>query len=92
MTLGNLAALQQTNMKRLLAYSSIAQAGYALMGFVVLSNDGIRAMLFYLVRLLPDGRGRVPGRDDRRELRPAARMSTPIAVSRGAAVSCRRWR
>ena len=37
MTLGNLAALQQTNMKRLLAYSSIAQAGYALMGFVVLS-------------------------------------------------------
>src|SRR5579885_3246629 len=48
MTLGNLAALQQTNMKRLLAYSSIAQAGYALMGFVVLSNDGIRAMLFYL--------------------------------------------
>jgi NADH-quinone oxidoreductase subunit N len=49
MTLGNLAALQQTNMKRLLAYSSIAQAGYALMGFVVLSNDGIRAMLFYLI-------------------------------------------
>src|SRR5271170_6683915 len=48
MSLGNLAALQQTNMKRLLAYSSIAQAGYALMGFVVLSNDGIRAMLFYL--------------------------------------------
>ncbi|HEY6417431.1 MAG TPA: NADH-quinone oxidoreductase subunit N [Candidatus Binataceae bacterium] len=48
MTLGNLAALQQTNMKRLLAYSSIAQAGYALMGFVVLSNDGIQAMLFYL--------------------------------------------
>src|SRR5216684_2209492 len=47
-TLGNLAALQQTNMKRLLAYSSIAQAGYALMGFVVLSDDGIRAMLFYL--------------------------------------------
>src|SRR6202035_4504623 len=48
MTLGNLAALQQTNMKRLLAYSSIAQAGYALMGVVILSDDGIRAMLFYL--------------------------------------------
>src|SRR5260370_19990301 len=43
MTLGNLAALQQTNMKRLLAYSSIAQAGYSLVGFVVLSNDRIRA-------------------------------------------------
>src|SRR5581483_6182276 len=48
MTLGNLAALHQTNMKRLLAYSSIAQAGYALMGVVILSDDGIRAMLFYL--------------------------------------------
>src|SRR5881628_3886995 len=35
MTLGNLAALSQTNMKRLLAYSSIAHAGYALLGFVV---------------------------------------------------------
>ena len=30
-------------------FSSIAQAGYALMGFVVLSNDGIRAMMFYLI-------------------------------------------
>jgi NADH-quinone oxidoreductase subunit N len=48
MTLGNLAALQQENMKRMLAYSSIAQAGYALMGFVLLSNDGIEAMLVYL--------------------------------------------
>jgi NADH-quinone oxidoreductase subunit N len=49
MTFGNLAALnQQANMKRLLAYSSIAHAGYTLMGFVVLSDDGLRAMLFYL--------------------------------------------
>jgi NADH-quinone oxidoreductase subunit N len=48
MTLGNLAALQQTNMKRLLAYSSIAQAGYALMGIVILTDDGIRATLFYM--------------------------------------------
>jgi NADH-quinone oxidoreductase subunit N len=48
MTLGNLAALQQDNLKRMLAYSSIAQAGYALMGFVLLSNDGLRAMLVYL--------------------------------------------
>ena len=49
MTLGNLAALNQSNVKRLLAYSSIAHAGYILMGFVVLSNDGLRAMLFYLI-------------------------------------------
>ncbi len=48
MTLGNLAAMQQTNLKRLLAYSSIAHAGYMLMGFVVLSDDGLRAMLFYM--------------------------------------------
>jgi NADH-quinone oxidoreductase subunit N len=49
MTLGNLAALQQQNLKRLLAYSSIAHAGYILMGFVLLNDDGLRAMLFYLV-------------------------------------------
>jgi NADH-quinone oxidoreductase subunit N len=49
MTLGNLAALRQDNVKRLLAYSSIAHAGYILMGMVVLNNEGLRAMLFYLV-------------------------------------------
>ena len=49
MTLGNLAALQQTNLKRLLAYSSVAHAGYLLMGFVVLSDEGLRAVLFYVI-------------------------------------------
>jgi NADH-quinone oxidoreductase subunit N len=49
MTLGNLAALHQTNLKRMLAYSGIAHAGYILMGFSVLSHDGIRAILVYLV-------------------------------------------
>ncbi len=49
MTLGNLAALGQENVKRLLAYSSIAHAGYTLMGFVVLNDAGLRAMLFYLI-------------------------------------------
>jgi NADH-quinone oxidoreductase subunit N len=49
MTLGNLAAIQQTNLKRLLAYSSIAHAGYLLMGMVVLSDEGLRAVLFYLM-------------------------------------------
>jgi NADH-quinone oxidoreductase subunit N len=49
MTLGNLAALSQNNLKRMLAYSSIAHAGYMLMGFVVLSNEGLRAVMFYLV-------------------------------------------
>jgi NADH-quinone oxidoreductase subunit N len=49
MTLGNLAALNQTNLKRLLAYSGIAHAGYTLMGFVVLNDEGLKAALFYLV-------------------------------------------
>jgi NADH-quinone oxidoreductase subunit N len=48
MTLGNFAALSQTNMKRLLAYSSIAHAGYALLGVVVLAQAGLEAVLFYL--------------------------------------------
>ena len=48
MTLGNLAALPQRNMKRMLAYSSIAHAGYMLMGLVALNTEGIQAVLFYL--------------------------------------------
>jgi len=52
MTLGNVAALTQTNMKRLLAYSSIAHAGYILMGVVALSELGLRALLIYLLAYL----------------------------------------
>jgi NADH-quinone oxidoreductase subunit N len=48
MTGGNVAALTQTNMKRLLAYSSIAHAGYLLMGVVALSENGARGLLVYL--------------------------------------------
>jgi NADH-quinone oxidoreductase subunit N len=49
MTLGNLVALWQDNVKRLLAYSSIAQAGYMLLGLVVLSSDGFSAVMIYFV-------------------------------------------
>ncbi|HET8562285.1 MAG TPA: NADH-quinone oxidoreductase subunit N [Candidatus Binatia bacterium] len=49
MTLGNLCALNQKNVKRMLAYSGIAHAGYILMGLAVLNNDGLSAMLFYVV-------------------------------------------
>ena len=52
MTLGNLVAIFQTNIKRLLAYSSIAQAGYILIGFVTLSQDGTGASMFYLLMYL----------------------------------------
>lgn len=49
MTVGNLAALTQTNMKRMLAYSSIAHAGYLLMGVVAGTERGVSAMLIYLL-------------------------------------------
>ncbi|MBA3532734.1 MAG: NADH-quinone oxidoreductase subunit N [Ardenticatenales bacterium] len=55
MVVGNLTALAQTDMKRLLAYSSIAQAGYILMGLVAnnpADNFGIRAVLVYLLAYL----------------------------------------
>ncbi len=46
---GNVLALVQTNLKRLLAYSSIAHAGYLLIGIVAGGTIGIAAMLFYLL-------------------------------------------
>lgn len=49
MTVGNLAALPQTNIKRLLAYSTIAHGGYILMGLALLNEGGLRAFLFYSV-------------------------------------------
>ena len=49
MTVGNLCALNQRNLKRMLAYSGIAHAGYMLMGLAVLNNDGLQAILFYVV-------------------------------------------
>lgn len=49
MTVGNLAALTQTNTKRMLAYSSIAHAGYLLIGVVAGTTRGITAALLYLV-------------------------------------------
>jgi NADH-quinone oxidoreductase subunit N len=48
MTVGNLAALRQTNLKRMLAYSSIAHAGYILVGVAAYNELGTSAMLFYL--------------------------------------------
>jgi NADH-quinone oxidoreductase subunit N len=48
MTVGNIAAITQSNVKRMLAYSSIAHAGYVLIGLVVATGRGITAMLVYL--------------------------------------------
>jgi NADH-quinone oxidoreductase subunit N len=52
MTFGNIAALRQNNLKRMLAYSSIAHAGYIFMGVVVLTAQGIQSVLVYLVTYL----------------------------------------
>jgi NADH-quinone oxidoreductase subunit N len=52
MTLGNVAALRQDNMKRMLAYSSIAHAGYIFMGTVVLTAQGLQSVLIYLITYL----------------------------------------
>jgi len=52
MTLGNLLALPQHNLKRLLAYSSIAHAGYAMIGIVGVSQLGIASTVFYMLAYL----------------------------------------
>jgi NADH-quinone oxidoreductase subunit N len=49
MAIGNIAALTQTNIKRMLAYSSIAHAGYLLLGLTAHSALGTQGILYYLV-------------------------------------------
>jgi NADH-quinone oxidoreductase subunit N len=49
MILGNVVALAQTNLKRMLAYSSIAHAGYLLMGVASGNSSGLAAVMFYLL-------------------------------------------
>ncbi len=49
MGIGNIVALAQTNIKRMLAYSSIAHAGYALLGVIVANNEGLASMMTYLM-------------------------------------------
>jgi NADH-quinone oxidoreductase subunit N len=51
-TFGNLAAFPQTNLKRLLAYSTVAHAGYMLLAVAVCSTQSIAAVLFYLAAYL----------------------------------------
>ena len=52
MTLGNLTALTQKNIKRLLAYSSIANAGYILIGIAAISLTGVSSAILYLIAYL----------------------------------------
>jgi NAD(P)H-quinone oxidoreductase subunit 2 len=49
MVLGNVVALAQTSMKRMLAYSSIAQAGFVMIGLIIGTDAGYASMIFYLL-------------------------------------------
>lgn len=52
MVLGNVVALAQKNIKRLLAYSTVAHVGYLLLGLLVLTQEGLSSLLYYLITYL----------------------------------------
>ncbi len=89
MTVGNLLALPQRNLKRLLAYSSIAHAGYAMIGIVALSQLGIASVVFYMLAYIVTNLaafgivmavGRVTGSDDYDAYRGLSRRSPALAL------------
>jgi len=49
LTIGNIVAIAQTNLKRMLAYSTISHVGFILMGFIAGTDDGLSAAMFYTV-------------------------------------------
>ncbi|GAB4492661.1 MAG: NADH-quinone oxidoreductase subunit N [Anaerolineae bacterium] len=90
MTIGNLIALAQKNIKRLLAYSSIAHAGYALVGVVSGTQFGIEAVVYYLIAYVLTNLaafgivaafGRVAGSDDLRAYNGMSRRSPYLALA-----------
>ena len=90
MTVGNLIALTQKNIKRLLAYSSIAHAGYAMIGVVAFSQLGIASTVFYLIayiltNLLAFGIvgivGHVNGSDDVSSYNGLGRRNSTLALA-----------
>ena len=90
MTVGNLIALTQKNIKRLLAYSSIAHAGYAMIGVVAFSQLGVASAVFYLIayiltNLLAFGIvgivGHVTGSDDVSAYNGLGRRNSTLALA-----------
>lgn len=90
MTIGNLVALAQKNIKRLLAYSSIAHAGYALVGVVAGTRFGIEAVVYYMIAYILTNLaafgivaafGRVTGSDDVRAYDGMSRRSPYLALA-----------
>ena len=90
MTLGNLVALKQTNIKRLLAYSSIAHAGYAMIGVVAVTELGVASVVFYLLAYIVTNLaafgivmafGRVTGSDEIKDYAGMSRRSPGLAIA-----------
>jgi NADH-quinone oxidoreductase subunit N len=90
MTLGNLIALTQRNIKRLLAFSSIAHAGYALIGVVAMTPMGITSTVYYLTAYLVTNLaafgvvtvyGRIAGSDDMTAYYGLSRRSPWLAMA-----------
>jgi NADH-quinone oxidoreductase subunit N len=90
MTLGNLVALKQSNIKRLLAYSSIAHAGYAMIGVVAVSELGVTSVVFYLLAYILTNLaafgivmafGRIAGSDEIKDYAGMSRRSPGLALA-----------
>lgn len=89
MTVGNLAALQQRSVKRMLAYSSVAQAGYVMIGLVALGQDSnvLASSIFYLTAYCAMTIGAFtvlsvigPDADDLQDLKGLVKRSPFLAV------------
>jgi NADH-quinone oxidoreductase subunit N len=89
MTVGNLLALPQRNLKRLLAYSSIAHAGYAMIGIVAATRLGVQSVAFYMLAYIVTNLaafgvvmalGRITGSDDLDAYRGLSRRSPALAL------------
>lgn len=90
MTLGNLLALPQHNLKRLLAYSSIAHAGYVMIGIVAASELGVTSVAFYMLAYIVTNLaafgivaavGRATGSDEYDAYRGLSRRSPVLALA-----------
>ncbi len=90
MTVGNLIALAQKNVKRMLAYSSIAHAGYAMIGVVAFSQLGMASVVFYLIayiltNLLAFGIvgivGQITGSDDMSAYNGLSRRNASLSLA-----------
>ncbi len=90
MTVGNLLALSQKNLKRLLAYSSIGHAGYVLIGVAAATRLGVASVAFYMLAYLVTNLaafgivmavGRHTGSDDYESYRGLSRRSPALALT-----------